>query len=360
MAINIPSLKELAERTRSAFRAELPGSDAWIWPNNLYPTAKVIAAAVFELFLRLRWVIDQAFVTTAEGRYLDRHGADYGIARLAASFAAGTARVTGTAGAAVGAGALLANGAGLRFRVLAGATVPASGTIDVTVRAVEAGAASNTLAGAPLTLVAPAPGLVEAATTPGGIGGGTDEETDDRYRERLLFRLQNPPHGGAPADYVMWAREIAGVTRVWPVRAAFGPGTIAVYFLMDDTYPDGIPLTADVSRVSDHFAGLAPAGAIYSVFAPRPLVVDVRISGLQPDTTDTRDAVTAEIAVTFRREASPSLPGPYGSTARLSVSWLWQAAANASGEHRHRIVSPAADVPLPVGSVAVLGSVIFE
>lgn len=355
----IPTLKALSERVRGAFRSEMPGSDAWLWPSNLYVSAKVIAAACWELFLRLQWVVDQAFVTTAEGAYLDRHGADYGMPRLPATFAEGTGRFSGTAGAIVAAGLIVTNGAGARFQVLSGATIPPSGSVDVPVRALAEGAASNTLDGATLSIEG-SPVGIDAATTPTGIGGGTDEETDERYRERLLFRLQNPPHGGAPADYVLWAREIAGVTRVWPVRAAFGAGTVAIYFLMDDTYPDGIPLTSDVARVSDHIDGLAPAGAIYSVFAPGRTIVDVTIEGLSPDSGATRDAVVAEIAAMFRREAVPSLPGPYGSAARLSVSWIWQAAANASGERRHRILSPAADVVLPVGNVAVLGSVIFE
>jgi len=360
MSFQIPTLQELAERTRGAFRAELPGSDAWIWPNNVYASAKVIAAAAFEIFLRLRWVLDQAFVTTAEGRFLDRHGADYGLARLPASYAEGTARVSGTAGAAIASGAFMANTAGRQFRVLAGKSIPPSGSVDVAVRAVEPGRASNTIANAPLALQAETPGVEPAAGTPTGIGGGADEEEDALYRERLLFRLQNPPHGGAPADYVMWAREINGVTRVWAVRAAFGPGTVAVYFLMDDAYPNGIPQTADVTRVSDHLDALAPAGGIYTVIAPKPHVVDVRISGLEPAGAEVRDAVVAEIAAMFRREARPSLPGPYGETFRISGSWIWQAAANASGERRHRIVAPASDVALPVGHVAVLGSVIFE
>lgn len=360
MAFDTPSLKAMAERVRGAFRANLPGTDAWIWPNNVYASAKVIAAATWEVLLRLRWVVDQAFVTTAEGSFLDRHGADYGLPRLPATYAEGTGRFSGAVGSAVAAGLIVSNGAGRRFRVQSGASIPQSGSVDVPLRAIDEGAASNTHEGATLTINGSPIGIDENATTPSGIGGGSDEENDERYRERLLFRKQNPPHGGAPSDYVLWARQIAGVTRVWPVRAAFGPGTIAVYFLMDDLYENGIPLNTDVIRVSDHIDGLAPAGAVYSVFAPAAYVVDVKIAGLTPDNGAVRDAVVSEIAETFRREARPTTPGAYGTTEIFSPSWIWQAAANASGERRHRIISPVTDIVVPIGKIAVLGSVDFD
>ena len=35
----IPTLQALAARARQAFRAHLPGSDAWLCPNNIYATA---------------------------------------------------------------------------------------------------------------------------------------------------------------------------------------------------------------------------------------------------------------------------------------------------------------------------------
>jgi uncharacterized phage protein gp47/JayE len=51
---------------------------------------------------------------------------------------------------------------------------------------------------------------------------------------------------------------------------------------------------------------------------------------------------------------------PYLATpVSFSRSWAWQAVANASGEERHEIVAPPADVTLLPGEMPVLGTVTF-
>ena len=65
------------------------------------------------------------------------------------------------------------------------------------------------------------------------VTGGTDAETDDQLRARILHRIQNPPMGGAQADYVTWALAVPGVTRAWAASEQ-GIGTMTVRFLMDD------------------------------------------------------------------------------------------------------------------------------
>ena len=63
----IPSLNDLLGRARASFRAALPGSDAWLWPNNVNPTAKVVAGATSELFGFADYVQRQKFALTADG-----------------------------------------------------------------------------------------------------------------------------------------------------------------------------------------------------------------------------------------------------------------------------------------------------
>jgi hypothetical protein len=58
---DFPTLKGLMERSRQSFRANLKGSDAWVWPNNVYVSAKVIAGSVWEVFGFAAYIEKQIF-----------------------------------------------------------------------------------------------------------------------------------------------------------------------------------------------------------------------------------------------------------------------------------------------------------
>ena len=73
MAWAIPSLADIAERTRTAFQTHLPAANLNVWPSAAAVSAKVIAARIFELFHRQDYVARQAFPLTASGEYLERH-----------------------------------------------------------------------------------------------------------------------------------------------------------------------------------------------------------------------------------------------------------------------------------------------
>jgi uncharacterized phage protein gp47/JayE len=68
MPFPIPALVDLVQRSRAAFRSYLPGSDAWLWPNNVNPSAKVIGGAMFEVFGFADYIQKQKFAITADGR----------------------------------------------------------------------------------------------------------------------------------------------------------------------------------------------------------------------------------------------------------------------------------------------------
>src|SRR6516225_2846381 len=103
----IPSLKDLVERARSRFRANLPGSDAWIWPNNINPTAKVIGGMTHEVFGFADYIQRQKFALTADSENLDLHGEEYGLARKPAAPARGPVDIVTSAALAASVGAVL-------------------------------------------------------------------------------------------------------------------------------------------------------------------------------------------------------------------------------------------------------------
>lgn len=370
MGFAIPSLSDLVQRARASFRANLPGTDAWLWPNNVAPSAKLIAGMTHEVFGFADYTARQKFAVTADGENLDRHGSEFGLARRPAQPATGRITITASAGAiSVAAGALFTRGDGAEFLAQVGGALSAAGTLDVPVTSSLDGKAGVTIQGAPMAIASGVSGAgastALAAAAAGGLVGGSDVEDDESFRARILFRKRNPPHGGSAADYVIWASAVPGVTRVFVERLFIGPGTARVFVLMDDLYPNGIPQDGDIARVQEHLEAVKPAGAFVLAAAPEPLPVDVAIAGLTPYTTDVRAAAEAELRDAFLRLGrvagtdTPHSAMPYLATPfTFSRSWIWQAVANAAGEERHAIAQPDADIAVARGQIPVLGSII--
>jgi uncharacterized phage protein gp47/JayE len=367
MAFAIPSLQDLTRRARLAFRSYLPGTDAQIAQNNAYVIAKVLAGVNAEVFHFIAYVARQIFAATADSEFLDRHGAEIGLARRPAAPSAGYVDLTCAGAVTVAAGAVLSRLDGVQYRALSDASIAGTGDLSLEVVAVADGTASNSEGGTALSVVSGVTGDVTAVTVAaGGIVAGADVEDDESFRARILFRKRNPPHGGSAADYVMWATSVSGVTRAFVERLHAGAGTVRVFVLMDTLYPNGIAPVAEIERVADYIEAVRPAGAIVTVAAPRPRVIDIQIAGLTPDNLATREAIVAGLRAAFARlsrvagqdVATASMP----YLARPSVfsrSWIWQTIANASGEESHRLNLPLVDVQLSPGEIAVLGTVTF-
>lgn len=366
MGFLIPTLPDLATRAREAFRAYLPGTDAWLWPNNINPSAKVIAGVAHEVFGFADYIARQKFALTADSENLDRHAEELGLARKPAEPASGKVTLTATEAITVDAGALFRRADGIEYRALAAGLLGGPGTLDLDVIATTDGKTTTAIGGAALEIVEGVTGDATAAVHADGIAGGADIEDDDALRARVLFRKRNPPHGGSPADYVLWALSLSGVTRVFVERRHNGAGTVRVFPLMDDLYANGIPPVGEIARVQDYIDTVAPAAADVTVAAPVAVAVNITITDIEPDTTAIRDAVTAELRASFRRlsrvaggdvahGAMPYLAVP----TTFSRSWIWQAVANATGEERHAITAPAADVALTATQIATLGTITF-
>jgi uncharacterized phage protein gp47/JayE len=367
MSWQTPTLDDLVTGAVRDFNAALPGADAALARNNLHPTAKVIAGGLHGIHLHAAWAADQRFVATCDADQLDRHGAEMKppVPRKAAAPARGFVTVTAAGSAVLASGAVLRRSDGQTFTADAGAVLNAS-SATVAVTAVTPGAASATAAAAVLTAQSGLTGVASFEVAAGGLGGAADAESDDAYRARLLFAKAFPEHAGAPADWLRYALAVPGVTRAFIAPLGAGRGTVVVYPLFDLTRANGVPLESDLAAVRAALAVAGPGAGLGVVRAATPVAVPVTIDGLAPDTPEARSAVAAEIAATFAREsrvagiAAPHPSMPFLATPQsFSRSWIWQAAANATGEQRHSVTLPAADVTLAAGEVAVMGALSF-
>lgn len=135
------------------------------------------------------------------------------------------------------------------------------------IRATEAGVAGKVAANAITEFSSPPPAGT-TVTNPTATTGGTEAETDEALRERVLGSFQGQGAGNK-RDYQRWGRDWAGVGRVTVIPLWNGPGTVKLII----TTAEGDPvsagtvagLQADLDPVAGAAEGRAPVGAIVTV-----------------------------------------------------------------------------------------------
>ena len=346
MAFDRPTLRELI--TQMTTDAEREAGAKQLRQSNLRVLPKVFAYACHGLYGFITWILKQLFPDTAEKQFLERQASIQGIYRRAASKATGTLTVSYTEGATLPVGTIFMADDQTRYETTA---EPDVGSYTVPVQCLETGTVGNREAGQTYTLVSPVVG-VDSEAVGSEMAGGAEAESDESLRKRLLFRLQNPPRGGAKEDYIAWAEEVPGVTRAWCFPKEQGIGTVVVRFATDGMTEDGIPTSGMVQIVSDYIAEVAPVTATPYVVAPVAKPVNFRIKDLIPDSESVRAQVEAELKSLFIKEAHPG--------EALKLTHIQQAISSAAGEDDYELLEPTADVPADSTQLLVVGEVTYE
>lgn len=348
MPFERPSLPVLIDRAAATMRAETGSTEAELRRSNLHVLARVQAGAAHGFYGYLDWLAKQPFPDSADIEMVRRWASMLNVLEVEAGFARARVRLSGSSGAVVLAGRLLAKASGEVLRTEADAVL-VDGVADVMASADVPGAASSVAVGEQLQLVSPVAGVVGTAEVlADGLVSGADAESPGSLRGRVLSRLRQPPHGGARGDYVEWARQVPGVTRVWVYPRWLEAGSVGVTFVRDDD-PDGlIPTLAEVAEVQALLETVAPVNARPVVFAPTPIPLDIALR-IYPDTPTMRAAVERSLAEWIAHEAVP------GGLTRLTH--LHQVISDTPGEIDHELIVPMADFEPMQHEIAVLGAV---
>ncbi len=359
MAYKTRSLDELGAAARGLFRQYLRGTDATLQQAFVWVCAKVVALLSREYELRLAWIYAQLFTrTTTDLAILRMQGADYGIYLKGAAAASGLITGTGLAAITYPAGVRLLSG-GLSYVTTAPFTAAGDGSYSASVRAEAAGATGNRDPDAVMTLADPSlyPTLGQQASVgAGGLGGGADVEDIESLKSRILARKARPPQGGALPDYERFVLDVPGVVQAWAYQFAGGIGSIAVFFLFAGR-TDGIPTPADVAAVQAAIDARRMIRVDDTVAtAPLPQALNITISGLATDTDEVRAAIEDNLRTMLLVRTRPGLDS---NTFTLSRSWISEAISAATGEDRHTLVVPAADITYTGGHLPVLGGVTY-
>ncbi len=156
------------------------------------------------------------------------------------------------------------------------------------------------------------------------------------------------PQGGADGDYVVWAKEVPGITRAWTYRHWMGTGTVGVMIASSDLI-NPIPEESTETAARQHIGPLAPvAGSDLYVFRPVAHTVDFHIR-VTPDTPEIRAAITAELRSFLLRDGYPQ--------GELKVSRISEAISGANGEYSHQLLAPADNISIAKNELAVLGTI---
>lgn len=145
-------------------------------------------------------VYNSRYIDTAVGNSLYNLGRNIGMQLLTEGKATGYVTVTGTPGATVPAGFLVATNAGLQYTVIQAITIPSSGKGLALIKAVETGPEYNTASGTINVIVNPSAASVIAVNNESKISGGRLRETDAEFRERYYESVDYS--GGVNADAI--------------------------------------------------------------------------------------------------------------------------------------------------------------
>jgi uncharacterized phage protein gp47/JayE len=234
-------------------------------------------------------MISASFPATAWATYLDEHGLTLGLYRKQPTEATGVVTFEGDSGSLIATGTRLATEQSdpdadpITFITTSSANIDAGGSTDVPVQAVLVGSAGNVAIGAISVVISPSAGISSVANAL-PVTGGSDLETDEAFRERILLAYRGSHGPGTVDDYKAWALAYRGVGFVTVNPLWMGPGTVQVVVTDDDNNPVSPQKVAELQAGLDptlqEGRGQAPIGALVTVATPNTVVVDVTASVL--------------------------------------------------------------------------------
>lgn len=351
--INIPTIDELAKRIRKSFNAELPNSDAFLYPNFLYVASKVMAIMSHSIYRFCQKIYRQVHVTTCNASELELHGAELGISKNPATFTKGQIRIISNAGQSITQGEIFIRSDGLRYTADQAFTTTGDDLIDVT--AENTGSSYNTVADTPLSLAVTNNDITQIEVSSDGLGGGTDIETDEAYRKRLLENKRSFKIFGTRSFIRdILKQEVPGVTRVFFDKII--KGKYDVYFMMDDTYNNGIPLNADIQNVqnvldSDDYAH---QGMDVTAKAPTLQSLDVVVTLLHTASPEQLENIKKEITDVIVEEGSLSTTSAPFIFAKENIDL---AVGRGLGDANYNVITPNTNVSVNSGSILAVGTI---
>lgn len=221
--------------------------------------------------MRIIELVGQSMLDTAENEYLDRKGADFGLSRNFATPAVGYAKFKGASGIIIPKGLTILSEDN-SFTTDYEGVIPSAGEVSIRCTCVNTGTEGNILENL-ITGIRQSESISGVSVTnEEAFEGGTDDETDEAYRERIYQKIRLPLSSGNANSYVYWAKQVSGVGNARCEPLWDGAGTVKVTILGTDGQ---LPDDEIIKNVEAYIEKERPIGAKVTVAKaqPQPIVV---------------------------------------------------------------------------------------
>lgn len=313
---------------------------------------KVLAAQVFSLYNKSLWIKNQAFPQTASGEYLDMHAETRGITRKAAKYSSGSLRFSKATPASfdinIPTGTICADTSNnKRYETISDAVLVAGSLyVDIPAKSSESSSASNTAAGTITLMITPPQGIT-SVTNPNSFSGGTDAESDEALRERLLKSFRTISNSTNSAFYYNHAMSFDEVISASVIPKARGIGTIDVVIETADISPSA----EVISKIQQSFDKIKEINVDVLVKAPVPVGVDINMS------LKSTDLFTFETACENIKARLREFFSTFTVSKSMFLAELYSYLLGTEGVYTFSISAPSSDVYPEKGEIIVLDSI---
>lgn len=259
MALKILSTQELADQALSNLETALNQTAPLNEKAFLRVLAAVEALTATGLYKFAAERARQTLALTATGSDLDLIGAEFNVIRKPAAAAVLAATLPGLDGTIIPATSSFIGDANKVSYFMSVSVEIIGGFAELSITAEELGVNGNLQVGDTLTIVSPVAGADQTATVTEVTDTGAEEETDEAYRQRVLFAERSTPGGNNTTDYKIWSEGAEGVFRAFPyagkppaLNLVSFPGDRTVFVEADSSIdPDGIAPQSLLDDVRD-------------------------------------------------------------------------------------------------------------
>ena len=300
-APEIPTTKEINDRIISDIESKIGQSTPFFAKAFNIILAKALSGVFTILYKFGQWAVKQIFTITQDADSLAQKGDQYKIPRKVATAAILTAGLTGDNGKIILAGKQFRGDSNGLLYSLQSTLEVAGGVASGDFLCLTAGALGNLVNGLKLTILQPISGLDNQATVTATVTEGEDQESIEDYRARISEREKTPPQGGSLVDYILWAKEVAGITRAFAYghreESAIPEGYVSVYPLNDDE-ASRIPSAPKLTEVQEYIDDPTRAPmqvAVINVPAMTEQEFDIDVTDLDPNTAAIRNAFAENV-----------------------------------------------------------------